>query len=142
MQYAGSNSFQKHMHIQNILEMWIVCLISVCPDSKSWRIVGLERSVSGCESFRRTEGNVSVHPRVLTADAQGSWNADADVSLRFGLPFCLEKMERAVCFFPQSETQSHHRSLTKPLPYTHSKIIIHFRVCMCNSIPLNADIFH
>lgn len=83
--------------------------------------------------------------RVLTADAQGSWNAD--VSLRFGLPFCLklkclEKMERAVCFFPQSETPSHHRTLTKPLPYTHSEIIFHFRACTCNSILLNADTFH
>ncbi len=44
--------FQKHMQIQNILENCIVCLISVCPD----------RWVDGCESFRRTVGNVSVHP--------------------------------------------------------------------------------
>lgn len=68
-------------------------------------------------------------PRVLTADTRASWNAD--VSLRFGLPFCLklkclEKMERAVCFFPQSETQSHHRNLTEALPYTHSKITFRF----------------
>jgi len=66
-------------------------------------------------------------PRALTADTESSWNAD--VSLRFGLPFCLklkclEKMERAVCFFStERDTESPQNLNQTPAVYTHRKHI-------------------